>query len=227
MNPTKTLLPLGALFALGTAAQAGALAGSLFYGGDPNLVNGLTSERDTEVPWSWTVDDFELTKETTVTSVYGRFASDIARVTEFDWLILKKEFSGFVTVESGTSAKGTWTADTFDLTAAYKGYLGVVATDFTLAAGKYWLGLRPVGSGQGRAFLQQTGGTSAVGTPTGNGNSFVRSDFFGFQWEDVSVYAGETTDFSLGIVPEPGLLAALAAGLGLAASRRRATGGRA
>jgi hypothetical protein len=157
-----------------------------------------------------------------VTSVYGRFASDIAKVAGFDWVILERVADEFVVVYEGSGVEGAWIADGYDLTAEYKGYLAVVETDFDLDAGTYFLGPRPVGSGEGRAFLQQTTGGGGVGTPLGNGNSFVHSDFFGFVWQEVSLFYGETTDFSLGVVPEPVTLVGLVAIVGIA---RRATGG--
>jgi hypothetical protein len=107
----------------------------------------------------------------------------------------------------------------------------------TLGAGTYWLAVAPDVSGQ-NSFITTTSGLDAVGMPPGNdGNSFLSSTFFGFNFtpvSDPSVEGPGTWDFSMGVigtsastvVPEPSSLILGLAGLVTSAgcywTRRRA-----
>jgi hypothetical protein len=85
-----------------------------------------------------------------------------------------------------------------------------------LAPGTYWINAEPIGNGTGRSLNTTTSGANCVGTPCGNGMSFlIPEDTF------------TSTNFSMGVtgapIPEPETWALLGAGLSalLAAARWR------
>jgi len=124
-------------------------------------------------------------------------------------------------VQSGSCASFGWTPTATTFSSPIFGDLTLyrldLAVSFTLTAGNYWLGLRPIGDTgtETDTFLAQTNGDNAVGSPPGNdGNSYVDSLFFGASFDPADPVAN--VDYSLGITeasattPEPasgGLLA--------------------
>jgi hypothetical protein len=76
----------------------------------------------------------------------------------------------------------------------------------TLGPGQYWINAEPIGNGTGRSLNTTTSGANCVGTPCGNGMSFlIPEDTF------------TSTNFSMGVigtvVPEPATWALLGGGL--------------
>lgn len=221
----KKILAISLFAALCAGSQAQPMhPNDEFYGGNPNGVNGLSSERNTSVGDSIVLDDFNHNGQT-IDHVYGRFLSDIAKPVSFDYEIRSGVSNGnggtFVTGGSGVS--GTWTPEPQYSFFGFMGYLADIPTSINLAPGTYWLGIRVVGNGSGRAFLQTTSGAQSLGGPIGNSNSFFNSSFFGANYDDASNYVGSPADFSLGVgvVPEPASLLALAGALASLAARRR------
>lgn len=219
------LIAVGSCVALGVTLRGQALPLSDWYGGDPNGVNGLSSERNTLVAESIVLDDFDHNGGT-IAGVYGRFLSDIAKPAGFDYEIRTgvKQFNGGTLVSSGWGLLGSWKPDGYDFF-GFKGYLAIIPLNLLLQPGHYWLGISVVGRGKGSAFLQTTDiNQKGVGGELGDDNSFVTSSFFGHPYDPASYYVGFPADFSLGevhAVPEPASMLALAGALGALAGRRR------
>jgi len=210
------------IFALAAAGLASA-ANAQFYGGDFNGVNGLSSEKNTTVSEAMVYDNFNWGGGP-VATVFGNFLQSIGgQVAGGEWEIRSgvSQGNGGVVVLSGNSVTG-W---------AFKGPGGFGFEEWTLTldggnqnlnAGSYWVGVRPIGFGAGRAFVSTTSGAGGIGGPLNDGNSFFDSTFFGFVFEKVENVLGAPADFSLGITtPAPGALSLLGLGGLLAARRRR------
>lgn len=215
-----------ALVATVGAGSAQVLPNSVWYGGDPNGNDAIASERNTSISDAIVLDDFTVSTDTVVTGLYGNFLSDMTAPQGFDYEIRTgvSQGNGGNVVATGTAVSGTWTKNGID-GFGYTGYQGVISgLNINLTANTtYWLGIRIVGSGSNRAFIWQTSGTNGVGKPLNNGNSFINSGFFGFNYEPLDNVFGAPSDYSYGVqaVPEPASMLALAGALGALAARRR------
>lgn len=222
----KQLLILAFAVSAATSLADGTarLDGSLWYGGDPNGVDGLSSERNTVVSDALTVDDFDLHSASMITRVYGVFFSDMTAPRGFDVQIRTGVSSGNggTLVYGANELAGTWERFAKFDNFGFSAYRAVIDIEHqNLAAGTYWLGIRVVGNGSGRAFIATTSGANSIGSPVGNGNSFFDSSFFGISWASTSDLLGERSDFAYGVVPEPATMLALAGAFGALAARRR------
>jgi hypothetical protein len=210
------------IFVLAAAGLAGA-ANAQFYGGDFDGNNGLSSERNTIVSDAMTYDNFHWNGGP-VATVFGNFLQtglDQIAGGEYEIRSGVSVGNGGVLVQTGNSVI-SW---------AFKGPGGFGLPEWTLtinggnqnlAAGDYWVGVRPVGFGGGRAFASTTSGAGGIGGPLNDDNSFFNSSFFGVNFGNASDQIGAgIADFSYGITtPAPGALSLLGLG-GLMAARRR------
>lgn len=213
---TKTISVFTLVFSALGLSQA-----QLWYNGDPDLVSGLASEINTVVSDARVYDDFTLNSGATVNGVFGNFFMDFFAS------------QAYYEIRSGVSAGlgGTLLAsgvipviqtpngfDAFGLT----GYrISGSITPLALAGlTQYWLTLAPIGTGSGRAFLQTTSFANSVGNTT-SGQAFFDSTFFGFNFTPTTQVGQGLENFSLGVVPEPASMVALATGLVSLFARRR------
>jgi len=210
------------IFALAAAGLASA-ANAQFYGGDFDGVNGLSSEKNTAVGDAYTYDNFNWGGGP-VATVFGNFLqTGLNQIAGGEWEIRSgvSNGNGGAVVLSGSSVI-SW---------AFKGAGGFGLQEWTLtmnggnqnlAAGTYWVGVRPVGSGSGRAFVSTTSGAGSIGGPIDDYNSFFNSPTFGVVFGPAGDQTGGEPDFSYGITtPAPGALSLLGLGGLLAARRRR------
>ena len=152
---------------LPTSAQA-----QLWYNGDMNGVNALSSERNTVVSQAMVYDNFVVTGAGwTINSVFGNFLAG------FTWSTADYEIrTGISTGNGGTllfSGSGVVASQVATGNTAF-GMTEYTATisglSIFLNPGTYWLGIPPVGTGNNgsdRAFVATTsgtGGSNASGT---------------------------------------------------------------
>lgn len=210
-----------ALLAIAGFAVA-ANAQTIFYGGDPDLVNGLSAEFNTNVGDAYTFDDFDHPGGTVV-SIFGNYFADYTPVGyEYEIRQGMSTGNGGTLVASGsTDGAFTWAPNGFDAF-GFRGFrMDADIADVNLPAGTYHIALSPRGQGSGRSFVQTTSGANSIGSPIGNGNAFFHSSTFGVNYGNVRDQLGFDADFSYGVVvPAPASLALLGLG-GLAAARRR------
>lgn len=116
---------------------------SFWYGGDPNGVGGLASERNMSVVDAMTCDDFDVTSPQTASFVSGRFYSDIAVPSGFDVEIRTgvSPFNGGTLVTSLQDVRGCWYRQPLYDAFGWNSYLAVVDISLALSPGKYWLAL--------------------------------------------------------------------------------------
>jgi hypothetical protein len=218
------------------AAAGGALAqANLWYNGDFDGVNGLSSERNTQVSDARTYDNFRSGSGWVIQQVYGNFLVTGLQTRDLYYEIRRGVSAG----NGGTLVAGGTVAITANLATGRNGFglderhiRGNVG-NITLADNtEYWLTVAPIGNGAGRAFVSTTDGadrgpgSDPNPAPIGRlpGRSFFDSSFFGISWGRTEDLLGVDADFSYGVagVPEPASMLVLGGALaGLAARRRR------
>jgi hypothetical protein len=201
-------------------ATAGAFA--LWYNGDFDSntdLYGLNWLTPTE--YANVFEDFDVGGGGwNVQSVFSNNVSAVngfPSITQAYWEIRQGVGAGVpgTLVASGLSA-ATATSTGRQLYAIYDEYtIRVSGLSVNLAPGKYWLSVAPDDQNYEYYYVTGTSGTNAVGSPAGNnGNAFLRSDYFGANYDPAEYYGngGYTYDHSMGIdgtlsnVPEPATL---------------------
>lgn len=193
-------------------AAAPALAGLHWYNGDPDF--GVYQVGVSQTGFAGTVlayDDFEVTSDINVTTVFGNFVADPGTNDAY-WEIREGMGPGTAgtLVASGFNTAGQLPSG-FDLTPATGVLYAVNNLSVHLTAGTYWLTLAPVGL---YGDLFGTTGANAAGAVGGAANSLVYSP-------DIPIdYVNLGPDFSYGVlsgaIPAPDSM--LLAGLGLGGS---------
>lgn len=212
--------------ALLAAVAMPASALTVWYGGDPNMDNGLRSETGGVYGSSMTYDNFTTTG--TGWNVYyllGNFAMDF-QTTQMAYEIRSgvSEGNGGTLISSGTiDVTQTATGDVNNGWIASNVYtLAGNTNPINLAAGEYWVGLAPVMSdpnSYGNAFVCTTTGDGGIGSPLNDGKSFFSWDGYGYNFVSSGYAFGSSDkDFSYGVfanpvVPEPGSMLAMGMGL--------------
>jgi hypothetical protein len=160
------------------------LAGSLWYNGNFDGVNGSPNEINPSVPGnSYTFTDFNVTDPGgwNVTGLYSN------NLMESSFTATTAAYE----IRSGVSSGNAGTlvfSGTAPATKTLTGRSGVGLDEYTvlisglnihLDPGTYHLSVTPIGPGSGRSYNSTTSGANAVGTPAGNnGNDFLRSVIF-------------------------------------------------
>ena len=227
----RTMYKLAAVAALALAVQSTATAQVQFYNGDPNAVDGYSSEVNSVLSGGFTSFLFENYTVTgggmTVTGLFGNYISqDPTPVwTMASWEIRSGVSAGnggtLLFSGSGSASQvgtGQFWSGTEIFTAAVSGL------NYFLPAGEYWFALSPHRAEASQIYLATTSGAGAI-----NGNldnaAFHHMPIIGINYASV-----DGTNFSLGVegrlgestVPEPATMTLLATGLaGLAGARRR------
>ncbi len=211
------------------------------YNGDPDLYSGLHNSYNGDYfPYITEFDDFDITSNVTITSVFSNNFMNYTGVTEAHWEIRTGVSAGNGgTLVAGGFSTATQTANGFGVPGGSPDYAGytirVSNLNVQLTPGKYWLSVAPKGLGAGSgkaAFLYTTSGANAIGSPQGNnGNAFVFADNPNADPDTVfanaSIYhGGNDVDYSLGMesiptVPEPASLLSLSGLLGCLLITRR------
>ncbi|MGI8819359.1 MAG: PEP-CTERM sorting domain-containing protein [Chthoniobacterales bacterium] len=226
------LLAVSAFAMAASSVRAQAPAGSLWYNGDWDLVNGLANETNTQVSDARVYDNFIIPAGQTW-NISALFSRDLVTTTVSS--LAYEIRSG---VSSGNGGTLLFSGTTAAFTQAATGRTGFGFNEFTLTAtglnitlpaGTYWLAVVPVGNGAGRSFISTTNGAGSVGMPPGtDGNAFFNSAQFTSNFVSTTDPSlGNGHDFSMGVigrvVPEPATWSLLATGLGMGivALRRR------
>ena len=209
---------------------ANAAGDLVWFNGRFDNVNGLASERNTQVSDARTYEDFSLPSGyNQVTGLLGQFylTSDLVGRPVY-WEIRQgvAPGTGGTLIAAGTQSGATYTflGSDFDLD-IYEIRMKL-DTPVTLASNTvYWMTMAPVGNGSGRAFVCTTNGAGAIGSPIGGSDGLFDSTYFNVSWGAAAniVGAGEA-NFAYGVqaIPEPASMLALGAGLaGLLGLRRR------
>ena len=212
------------IFALAAVGLASA-ANAQFYGGDFNQANGLASERDDGLGIgnsAYTYDNFNWSGGP-VATVFGNFLQNIGQISGGEYEIRQVGSVGNkgALVTSGNSVI-SWVKKDAGGFGLEQWTLTLNGGNFPLPAGSYVVGVRPVGSGSGRAFAACTDGVNGIGGPLNDDVSFFDSAFFAVNYGKATDQVGAGNgDFSYGITtPAPGALSLLGLG-GLMAARRR------
>ncbi|HJP84169.1 MAG TPA: PEP-CTERM sorting domain-containing protein [Fimbriimonadaceae bacterium] len=200
----------------------------VFYGGDANGVDGLTSEEDGVVSQAMTYDNFTV-------GAGGWNVSDLGGIfavtTGSNFASARYEIRQGVSVGNGGSLiqTGVFSVSSSSVGSLFgrdlRDFTGSVSP-FSLAAGNYWIGISLIDPGSVRSFVATTSGVNGVGGPLNDGNSFLNSSTFAANFDDAGDFIIEdrTPDFAYRItaapVPEPATLGALGMGA-LALLRRR------
>jgi hypothetical protein len=210
---------------------ANAAGDLVWFNGSFNNVNGLASERNTDVSDSRTYDNFSLPSGyNQVTGLLGQFylTSNLVNAPVY-WEIRQGAApgTGGTLIASGTQLGATYTAIGSGFGFTIYEIRMKLNNPVNLAPNTvYWMTMAPVGNGSGRAFVCTTSGAGAIGTPIGGDDGLIDSVYFGLSWFPANVFVGEgQANFAYGVqaIPEPASMLALGAGLaGLLGLRRRA-----
>lgn len=184
-------------------------AGSIWYNGDFDGVNGLSNELDTSLgssQFGHTYDDFNVTDPNGwhVTAVYSNDLTD-TQITGATWEIRQglSEGNPGTLIASGIcvapivvpTGRGGFGFDEF--------MIECDGLNLCLMPGTYWLNVTPIGDLTGRSFDSSTSGANCLGTPCGNNqNAFFDSNFFGYNFTSTA-NVGQPYDFSMGVIGTP------------------------
>jgi hypothetical protein len=227
MKTNSKIMVMAALVFV-SVSSVGVRAATLWYGGDPTLNDALASMQNGAWADIRTYDDFQVTASGwSVSSLSGLFAMNFT-ATQAYWEIRSglSVGNGGTLLHFGTSpATQTDTGLDININDLYNIYdVSVDVPSLNLAPGTYWITIAPIGAGSSstqpygdEAYVTQTGGANGIGTPLGNGNSFLDSPAFALNFVDTADQVfGPEHDFSYSVVgvPEPATMSLLAFALG-------------
>jgi hypothetical protein len=194
-----------ATFALNTTAVAQPPPGSLWYNGDFNGVGYHANGVNTSDPNSQVWGEFNVTGDWNLTAVFSdNLLSTVVTGAEFE---IRSGGPFGTLIASGSTQTPVITPTGRSGFGLLEFVVEISGLHVNLAPGQYWINTEPIGNGTGRSLNTTTSGANCVGTPCGNGMSFlIPEDTF------------TSTNFSMGVignmVPEPATLRLLALGVG-------------
>ena len=213
----KTVVPL-------VVAGMSSAALAQWYNGEPDLVDALPCEVNTEVAAALIFEEFDHPHgEESIDYIWGNFLMDFEAVG-FVYEIrsgMSSGFGGTLLASGDTDGVYGQSRNHFD-GSGYLGYwFAADIPDVPLGAGRYWLAFAPKGEGSGRALVQTTSHADGYGSPLDGGGLF-HSSHFGANYEPVADRFGAdyAASFGVSVTPAPGVLPLLGV-WGLVARRRR------
>lgn len=204
--------------AVGAAPGLSSRAAAQWYNGDPDNLNGLPAEFNTEVSDAFVFENFNHGGGF-VTMLFGNFyiSTDVRGCMYELRSGVSNGFGG--TLLAGGDVGGRWWMhrNGFD-GHGYRGYEILVGIPhIRLAAGEYMMAISPIGDGTGRAFVQTTSGENSFGTPVNDHRNWYRSGYFGTHYaEDYLMVPGFS--YGVGFPAPPSVAVLVLAGVGV---RRR------
>ena len=209
-------------------AVASSFAQVLFFGGNADGVDGLSSEENTIVAQSMTYDNFTVGGAGwNISSMGGIFYGTMG----FNFNSARMEIRQGVSAGNGGTLVATelFSVTSTDIGDAF-GFntldVNGSVTPLTLAPGNYWVGISLVLNASVRSFAATTSGAGGVGGPINDGNAFFNSSSFALNFVTAGSQLGGDPDFAFRIsgapVPEPASLAALGIGALALLKKRRA-----
>jgi hypothetical protein len=187
-------------------------AGTLWYNGDFDGINGLANERDDSLgsgEYSSVYDDFIVPASDGSWHVTSVFSDNLANTnfTGATWEIRQgiSEGNGGTLIASGSTDAPVVTATGRSGFGYIEYQVEVDGLDECLQPGTYFLNVTPTGDLTGRSFDSTTSGANAIGMPPGNDfNSWWDSNFFGVTFTSAANGLGAPADFSMGVIGDVG-----------------------
>ena len=166
----------------------------LWDNGDWDGDSGDPSERNTDVPDSWTVDDAIFVEDVVINGYRWFSLLDGFDPAGVDFIILTESFTPVIEL-TDLPFTGKLIGDGFGFPLFQ---MDITNLNIKLPAGRYYLGARPVGQGFGRAF------TASNRTILGKTEAYFRSAFLGFpDWISITEIEGAPKDIAFTLFGTP------------------------
>jgi len=212
----RTMALLGSTVESHSASRDGSIQGiyiSYWYNGDFDNRNFLPNESNTTVGDARVYDNFIVPGPGNgpvecicllYVNEFMNFKTRRANWELREWV--GPQYPGIV-IASGTDwpATAVPTGRSFMGLDEYRIEVDLAPFPVYVPAGQFWLNVTPVGQGHGVGFIGTTSGQNGYGMPPGNdGNSYIDSRTFGFNFEPTTTPLGKGTwDFSMGLDTMP------------------------
>ncbi len=170
----------------------------LFYGGD-GIGEVVLENLKHDTVTSAIYDDFTVTDDgwriDALQAYVGAFENALPSAAEWEIRSGMSEGNGGVVVAAGRTTEFTWTLTGVKGPALFEHVFRIDIADqkIVLPRGTYHLLLRPEMSlSELMAFLYITKGANGVGGPLGNGNSFLNSPGYHYNYRSITTLPGQT-----------------------------------
>lgn len=156
--------------------------GTIYYGGDCDHINGLANEFNSIVSDARVYDNFIVSSTMNLVTVFGKDYNSYSPLpTMANWEIRSGVAAGTggTLIASGQSQPATVTPDgcnDFGFT-GYQIAVSIPQGSVVLGPGTYYLNVTPIGSGNGRSFVETTSGLNAAGSNV-KGDTWFDSDYY-------------------------------------------------